>query len=275
MYAVWMARLHEGMILLYAASILLYFLDFLHQNRKANHIAFRFLSIVWALQTVFLWLYVAHTGRFPVLTLSEGLYFYAWVLLSLSLALNRLLRIDFTVFFTNVIGFFVMTVHAFAPEQVASGTGERMVSELLLMHITMAIISYVLFSLSFVFSVLYLLQYKWLKEKKWGHRLWRLQDLPKLEKLAKMMNAIAVPMLLLGLILGLQWAYLKLPGIHWFDPKIVGSFAVLIVYSILLYAGESRRIFGKKLAYWNTAAFLIVLINFFLITGLSDFHLYF
>ncbi|MFV5784398.1 hypothetical protein ACHLJU_10795, partial [Pediococcus acidilactici] len=85
---------------------------------------------------------------FPVLTLSEGLYFYAWALLTLSLALNRLLRVDFTVFFTNVIGFFIMTVHAFAPGKVSQGAGRR-VSELLLMHITMTLIAYVLFSLSF------------------------------------------------------------------------------------------------------------------------------
>ncbi|MEC2303818.1 MULTISPECIES: cytochrome c biogenesis protein CcsA [Heyndrickxia] len=274
MYAVWTDRLHEGMILLYAASILLYFLDFLHQNRKANKAAFRFLSVVWALQTVIFILYMAHTRRSPVLTLSEGLYFYAWALLTLSLALNRLLRVDFTVFFTNVIGFFIMTVHAFAPEKVSQGAG-RMVSELLFMHITMTLIAYVLFSLSFVFSVLYLLQYKWLKEKKWSHRIWRLNDLAKLERLSKWMNAIAVPVLLLGLILGLWWAYLRLPAIHWLDPKIVGSFVVLLVYSFLLYAGERRRMFGKTLAYWNMAAFLIILINFFLITGLSDFHLYY
>ncbi|WP_276210374.1 cytochrome c biogenesis protein CcsA [Heyndrickxia coagulans] len=274
MYAVWTDRLHEGMILLYAASILLYFLDFLHQNRKANKAAFRFLSVVWALQTVIFILYMAHTRRFPVLTLSEGLYFYAWALLTLSLALNRLLRVDFTVFFTNVIGFFIMTVHAFAPEKVSQGAG-RMVSELLLMHITMTLIAYVLFSLSFVFSVLYLLQYKWLKEKKWSHRIWRLNDLAKLERLSKWMNAIAVPVLLLGLILGLWWAYLRLPAIHWLDPKIVGSFVVLLVYSFLLYGGERRHMFGKTLAYWNMAAFLIILINFFLITGLSDFHLYY
>lgn len=60
------------------------------------------------------------------------------------------------------------------------------------MHITMTLIAYVLFSLSFVFSILYLLQYKWLKEKKWSHRIWRLNDLAKLERLSKWMNAIAV-----------------------------------------------------------------------------------
>ena len=110
-----MTRLHEATVLLYAISMLLYFIDFLNNNQKANKVAFWLLSIVWVLQTIFLFLYVMKTGRFPVLTIFEGLYFYAWVLISLSLIINRLLRVDFTVFFTNVLGFMVMAIHTFAP----------------------------------------------------------------------------------------------------------------------------------------------------------------
>jgi len=273
MFTIEMTRLHEIMIVLYAFSILLYFLDFLHQNQKANRFAFWSLSIVWLLQTIFFCSYMYHTGHFPVLTLFEGLYFYAWILLTLSLVMNRFLRIDFTVFFTNVIGFLIMTIHTFAPEQTATReVGNKMISELLLIHITMAIGSYVLFSFSFV---LYLLQYKWLKEKKWSHRLWRLQDLNKLEKISTIVNAIGVPILLLSLILGLQWAYLKLANVHWFDPKIIGSFIVFIEYSAILYLQERKYIFGRTLAYWNVGAFLFIFVNFFLVSRFSQFHLYF
>ena len=76
-----MTRLHEATVLLYAISMLLYFIDFLNNNQKANKVAFWLLSIVWVLQTIFLFLYVMKTGRFPVLTIFEGLYFYAWVLI--------------------------------------------------------------------------------------------------------------------------------------------------------------------------------------------------
>ena len=57
------------------------------------------------------------TGRFPVLTLFEGLYFYTWVLITLSLVIHKILRVDFTVFFTNIVGFTIMAIHAFAPIQ--------------------------------------------------------------------------------------------------------------------------------------------------------------
>lgn len=98
MFDIYMTRLHELTVILYAFSVLLYFIDFLHNNRKANKVAFWLLAFVWVLQTLFLFLYMLETGRFPVLTIFEGLYFYAWVLITLSLGINRLLRVDFIVF---------------------------------------------------------------------------------------------------------------------------------------------------------------------------------
>ncbi|KMY51126.1 cytochrome C assembly family protein [Peribacillus loiseleuriae] len=270
-----MTRLHEVTVLIYAASVLLYFIDFLHNNQKANKGAFWLLAIVWVLQTIFLLLYVLQTGRFPVLTIFEGLYFYAWVLITLSLIMNKLLPVDFTVFFTNVLGFIVMAIHTFAPVHIESKVlAQQLVSELLLIHITLAILSYGALSLSFVFSLLYLIQYDLLKRKKWGKRLLRLGDLTKLEHMSYVLAVIGVPMLILSLILGLQWAYIKVPDVVWFDPKILGSFLVLIVYSVYLYLKVRKQMYGKTLAYLNLASFLTVLINFFLFGSLSTFHLW-
>jgi HemX protein len=215
-------------------------------------------------------------NRFPVLTLFEGLYFYVWILITLSLFLNRVFRVDFIVFFTNVIGFIFMVLHTFAPEQFESTVkAQQLVSELLFIHITAAILSYGAFSLSFVFSLLYLLQYNLLKQKKWGKRLWRISDLAKLEHMSYVLNVIGVPVLMIGIILGSQWAYIQLPYVPWYDPKIIGSLIVLVVYCGNLYMQLRKGVTGKSLALRNIAAFLIVLINFFLIGNLSSFHIWF
>ncbi|GIN60265.1 protein HemX [Robertmurraya siralis] len=276
MIEVYMTRLHEFTIILYALSILLYFIDFLYSSRKANQVAFWLLAFVWLLQSAFLCIYMVNTGRFPVLTIFEGLYFYVWVLITLSLGINRLLKVDFIVFFTNVIGFAIMVIHTFAPIQYESEIMvQQLSSELLFIHITMAILSYGAFSISAVFSLLYLLQYNLLKRKKWGARLIRISDLSKLEHMSHILNVIGVPMLLLSLILGLQWAYIKLPEMIWYDAKVIGSFIVLVVYGISLYLRVGKEFQGKSLALWNLASFLIILINFFLFGQLSSFHLWY
>ncbi|WP_449619994.1 cytochrome C assembly family protein [Robertmurraya sp. Marseille-Q9965] len=271
----YMTRLHELTIIVYALSILLYFIDFLYSNRKANKVAFWLLAFVWILQTIFLLLFMLDTGRFPVLTIFEGLYFYVWVLVSLSLGINRLMKVDFIVFFTNVVGFAIMVIHTFAPIQYESEVMVgQLASELLFIHITMAILSYGAFSISSVFSLLYVIQYNLLKRKKWGKKLLRIADLARLEHMSHVLNVIGVPMLLLALILGLQWAYIKLPDVVWYDAKVIGSFIVLTVYGVYLYLRVGKGIQGKNLALWNLASFLIVLINFFLSGQLSSFHIW-
>ncbi|MBM7578859.1 cytochrome c biogenesis protein [Jeotgalibacillus terrae] len=273
MFELSMTRLHEVMIILYAISVLLYFMDYVQKDQKANRVAFWLLSIVWVLQTIFLFLYMFRTGRFPVLTLFEGIYFYAWVLLTLSLALNRLMRVDFTVFFVNVIGFTFMAIHTFAPIQASTeAAAERLMSELLLVHITMAIVSYAAFSVSVVFSILYLLQYRLLKQKKWGQKIQRITDLAKLEKGSVILNSIGFPMLLLSLILGVQWAIVSLPTVLWYDIKISGSFLLLAIYGVFLYRRFGKGQSGKSLALFNAVAFGCLLINFLLGSRLSSFH---
>ena len=275
MFDMYLTRLHELTVLVYALSVLLYFYDFLHNNRKANRVAFWLLAFVWALQTTFFLIYMIKTGRFPVLTIFEGLYFYSWVLVTLSVGINRLLRMDFIVFFTNILGFVVMAIHTFAPVQHDSIVlAQRLISELLLIHITMAILAYGAFSLSFVFSLLYLIQYDLLKRKKWGKRLIRIADLSKLDHLSYVLNVIGVPMMLLSLILGMDWAYIKVPELAWYDTKILGSFVVLCTYSVYLYLRVRKNSNAKTLALWNIASFLIVLLNFFLFGQLSSFHIW-
>ncbi|MCZ2737904.1 cytochrome c biogenesis protein [Bacillus safensis] len=267
------ARLNEATILIYALSVLFYFIDFLQHNRKAGKMAFWLLSIVWLLQTVYMFYIMMETDRFPVLNVAEGLYFYTWVLVTLSLVLTKLLRVEFIVFFTNVIGFSMMAIHTFTPSDLHSAelTG-KLTSELLVIHITMAILSYGAFSLSFAFSLLYLFQYRLLKKKKWGKWLLRIEDLSKLDHMAYVLNIIGVPMLLLSLILGIIWAYISYDTLYWTDAKVLGSFIMLFLYGFYLYIRLVRNMQGKIVALWNVASFLVLMINYFLLGSLSTFH---
>ncbi|WP_342473400.1 cytochrome c biogenesis protein [Bacillus sp. FSL W8-1141] len=267
------ARLGEATTLIYALSVLFYFIDFLQHNRKAGKMAFWLLSIVWLLQTVSMFYIMMETDRFPVLNVAEGLYFYTWVLVTLSLVLTKVLRVEFIVFFTNVIGFSMMAIHTFTPSDLHSAelTG-KLTSELLVIHITMAILSYGAFSLSFAFSLLYLFQYRLLKKKKWGKWLLRIEDLSKLDHMAYVLNIIGVPMLLLSLILGIIWAYISYDTLYWTDAKVLGSFIMLFLYGFYLYIRLVRNMQGKIVARWNVASFLVLMINYFLLGSLSTFH---
>ncbi|WP_416827548.1 cytochrome C assembly family protein [Ectobacillus polymachus] len=260
-------------ILLYACSVSLYCIDYFQSNQRANRIAFWLLSIVWVLHTIFMIMRAVGTTENFILTLLSGVYFYVWLLLTLSLVMNRVFRVDFLVFFTNVIAFGVDVFSVFTPiGKTPPMLANRLISDLVYVHVGMVFITYATFTVSFIFSCMYVLQYTLLKQKKWNNRLRRLGNLQNLNSLSFGLNLFSVPFFLFALLLGCIWAYAKVDQFHWYDPKVSGSFIVLLVYSVGLYLQGSEKLQGRNVANWNIGAFLVLLINLFLFTSLSSFH---
>lgn len=271
-----MTRLHEAIVVLYAIGIIFYFVDYLKKDAKSRRIAFWFVSVVWILQSVFLVVYIIQTHRFPILTLFEGIYFYSWLLVSISILLHCVYRVDLPVFFINILGFIFMVIHTFAPNQVAqSPVGENLVSELLFIHVMFAILSYVAFSLSFVFSTLYVILYNVLKKKKWTKQWTRLPSLGQAESSSNWAMVIGIPILFISLILGFMWAYITVDNLNVFDVKIIGSFITLFVYCTIVLLNRRDQLHSIRLAWVNICAFLLVIINFFLGSSLSGFHFWY
>lgn len=270
-----MSRLHEWMVILYAISLVFYFIDYLNKNRIAHRSAFWLLILVYSMHTFALIYFIVDTKRFPILSLFEGVYFYAWLLITLSIILHLYEKFGYAVFFLNIIGFIFITIHTFAPTQIKQSTiGDALISELLFIHITFAILSYVAFAMSFVCAVLYLLLYRNLKRKKWTKQFGRLPSLNQTATGMKTGILIGMPFLFISLVLGIQWAYIALSDWSILDMKIIGSFLILVVYGFVLFGIQTGRLRGNNHVWANIFAFLFVIINFFLGSTLSEFHLW-
>lgn len=263
-------------VLLYCLSVTGYFIDFLHNNQKVNRISFWLLSIVWVLQTIFFVLRMIEFDRFPITTSFEGLFFYAWLIVSVSLIINWFLKVDLFVFFTNVLGFAIMAFSVFIPTGDISQTlQDLLISELLFIHVTLVLLSYAAFTFAFIFSIMYYSQHQMLKKKRWSKRLFRFGDLSKSEHFSFMFSVLGFPLLLMGVILGFVWAAVALDSVPWLDSKIITSVLVLIVYGYYLYLRVVKKISGYSLVLLNIAGFLLILINYFLSGALSNFHLWY
>ena len=260
-------------ILFYCMSVLGYFIDFMQNNQKVNRLAFWLLSIVWILQLAFLITRYIQFDRLPIMTLFEGMFFYAWILVTISLVINRIYRTDFLVFFINIIGFSVMAVSMLAPAgDVTDRLAELFVFELLVIHVVVLMISYGMFTIGFAFSALYFLQHQMLKKKQWNERMTRTGNLQTLERGSYTCSLIGFPLLLTGLILGLVYAWVTLDELPLTDIKVISSFIVLIVYGIYLFKYKVKRQRGFQLAQFHIGAFLVLLVNYFLSSSFSEFH---
>lgn len=82
-----------------------------------------------------------------------------------------------------------------------------------------------------------------------------------------------MPLLTIAIVLGVVWAYMADAEFYWVDLKTIGSIVVLFVYVIYLLLRLGKGYLGKAISIYNSAAFLFLLINFFLFSILSNFHL--
>lgn len=263
----------ELMLLIYSISLIGYFIDFFKSNNRLNRLSFYLLFIVWGMQTVFLFNQTFIDKHFPILTLNDGLFFYAWILLSFSVLLHYIFNVHFLVFFINLFSFFLLLLSLSLNAQTISfEQGSEFVHEILVIHVTLTLISYGFFTISFTLALMYLVQYHFLKRKKGLRWMWRFADLEWLDAYSFYAVVIGVPLLLIGLVFGLAWAYVSPAEFYWFDIKTIGSILVLFVYIVYLLLRMLKGYRGKPISIYNSAAFLWLLVNFFLFSTLSDFH---
>ncbi len=267
--------LYDTTISFYAVCVSCFFIDYVQTNRRVHQTAFWLLSIVWILQVVIFYLKYKELGEFPIVTLTDGLFFLAWLLVTATLILDRFYKLDLILSFANILSFVLMGVSFFKPDhRVPRLVSSHLMSDLLIIHITIALIAYAAFTFSFVLSVMYMVEYSWLKQKKWNKRMIRFGSLSNLEKGSFYCNLIGVPLLFVSLVLGIIRASSALPNFSWLDPKVITSFIILAVYISYLYQRLGKNVYGRPLVFWNTAAFLLILINVFLSETITRFHLW-
>jgi HemX protein len=265
--------LYDAMIYIYALSLLFYFSDFANANRSAKRMGTGLLSFVWVLQTVYM-----ATSLYGHLTewafsRSDVLFLFSWLLVTTSLVVNRFFRIEMFVFLVNVLGFAILALNIFGNPRVTPILNTWGINdELLFIHITLAIGSYAAFSVAAVFSGMYLFLHRKLKAKKWSTTMQRLPSLEKIEQYTYFAVIVGAPLLLLALSLGVVWISLEGDKNLFFDPKVVNSIFVLAAYGFYLFQHHSLRMSGNKLAGWNLAAYLIVVMNFVVSNLVSGFH---
>ncbi|GGA41059.1 cytochrome c biogenesis protein ResC [Kroppenstedtia guangzhouensis] len=260
---------YDFIIYVYVLSLLFAFSHILQPSRRSRRLALLLLMTVWFFQTVFLTWTVSN--RFPVLSGTDSLLFYSWILVMLSLVMDRVYQNDFLIFSTNLPGFGFLAAHLYiAPE--SAPLSKSLLSELVFIHVTLAFLAYALFSLSAVTAVLYLIGCKLLKRKRWNQTLRRLPSLGSLQHFSNRMVMIGVPLLILALVLGGIWANKQIGSGFWYDPKIFGSILVILAYSIYLYQRAVRGWNGQRLAWWNIVSFITLVINYLISNAGFSFH---
>jgi len=148
--------------------------------------------------------------------------------------------------------------YAFPSEGVRTGW--------LVVHIAFLLAAYASLAFSMVASFLYLAQERRLKSRfalagRAGQNSWfdRLPPLDTLERIAHSTLLFGFPCMTLGLLVGSLLAQESVGPAYFFDPKVLLSFAMWILYVVLLYIRRSAGLRGRRAAYLSSGVFVVML----------------
>jgi ABC-type transport system involved in cytochrome c biogenesis permease subunit len=147
---------------------------------------------------------------------------------------------------------------------------------LLAMHITLNVWGYAAFALSFVLSLIYLIQNRLLRHHRLGNVVWRFPALEVLERMSRSSVVVGLALLVVGIASGFVDMH-RISGKYWNgDPKEVITLVILAVYAGYLWLGRTTAWRGARASALCVFNFVFVLFSYSVVNlYLSGFHRYF
>lgn len=147
----------------------------------------------------------------------------------------------------------------------------EIVNELLIVHVGSALAAYVMFFIGMLNAVIYLVQRRNLKQKKFNRSFFSLFSIGTAEKVMLRLTFIGVILMSISIIIGIVWGLQIIGPSVVYDPKVIGTVCVIIMYSIILtmvkFKGDTA-----KFAVYSIAIFVFVMLNYLILSELSSFH---
>ncbi len=147
---------------------------------------------------------------------------------------------------------------------------------LLALHITLNVLGYAAFALSFVLSLIYLIQNRLLRHHRLGNIVWRFPALEVLERMSRSSVIVGLGTLAIGNAFGVFWTH-QIWGQYWNgDPKEIITLVILAAYGGYLLLGRMAAWRGARASALCVFNFVIVLLSYSVVNlYLSDYHRFF
>ncbi len=143
-------------------------------------------------------------------------------------------------------------------------------------HVTLSILAYAAFALSFVVSLIFLAEARHLRNRKLGTVVWRLPSLELLDRMSQSSVLIGLISITIGTILGFVWVDRLTGQYSFYDLKYVITLFVLLLYAVYSWLARSAAWRGARASKLCIFNFVIVVLSFTVVNlYLSHSHRYF
>ncbi len=132
---------------------------------------------------------------------------------------------------------------------------------LLGIHVVSALIGHSGITLSAVYGVLFLLLYKRIKSHNYGVIFNKLPNLEILEKMSFYSVVIGYLLFTVSILIGTLWLPSAFPNFNPYDPKIISTVVIWVVYTAGIGAKLIFKWYGKKVIVFSLIGFAVVIIS--------------
>ena len=143
-------------------------------------------------------------------------------------------------------------------------------------HVTLNTWAYAAFALSFVLSLVYLLQDRLLHSRHLSVAFWRFPPLDLLDRMARGGVWVGLVALCFGVTIGFIWEHRLSGGFAFGDPKVLITLGILAVYIAYLTLSRRAGWRGSRAALICALNFLVVLFSYTVVNlYMTRFHRFF
>lgn len=245
---------------LYMVTFAVYLIDFIKGEKKLTNSKRIFLFVTLLLHSMYLLLRTIHlnhppiTNVFEILTIlafSLGLSYFVLELLTDIRGTGPFILI-FAVIFQVISSLFIREM-----TQVPEVLRNRMLG----LHVFSGLIGYSAITMSAVYGSLFYIMYNEIKLNRFGLIFERLPSLELLEKLSYYASVIGFVMLTSAIIIGMIWLPGAFPEFTYFDPKLIATLLIWMLYGAGIISKSVAGWQGKKVVFFSIIGFFITLIS--------------
>jgi cytochrome c-type biogenesis protein CcsB len=244
-----------------------YTVFFISRKKEVRTIAWWILILSGVLQTAYLITRSLQTGYAPVTSQHEAIAFFAWASTWAYLSFRWRYTVKNFGAFVSLLICILLAIAAAFPRQPAQLV-PALQSLWLPVHAGVSLVAYGFLSLAFCGGLMYLLQEKELKSKRFGYFFSRLPSLDALDQLNSHCLTTGFLFLTIGIITGVFWAH-QAWGTYWqWDPKETWSLITWFIYLIQVHQRITGGWRGRRAAVMAVVGFVAVIFTLWGVTFL-------
>lgn len=251
-------------------------LAFLNKRRVLQRVSELAMGTGFVLHTAALIADWAIYGEYPLFYLRETLAFLAWTLIAAyALVLYRYPARPLGTFILPLASVLIFIASITRPESIGSVEATSIsASRLFPLHASLLFFAYAAFFVVFVASIMYLLQERQLKLKKFSAIFHRLPSLTTVNEIATSSAAIGLTLLTVGIATGMVWSSSRDGRLWHNDPKEIFAALTWLLYLFLILYRSTSNWRGRRAAWMGVVGFVLVLCTFFGARLMGGYHVF-